>query len=138
MTTIRVSCVPENPSGITLKPRAVDGSGHTIHFADGTQTDADPIIWATGHESDYSWIELPILDDRGRARHRRGVTDQPGLYFLGLQWQYTRSSALLGFVREDADYIARRVVAGRRPNEPPKRPPVKQGRWRLDGAVNED
>jgi len=100
--------------GITLKPRAVDASGRTVRFADGTEADADAIIWATGYESDYSWIELPILDERGRVRHRRGVTDQPGLYFLGLQWQHTRGSALLGFVSEDARHIAQRVVAGKR------------------------
>ena len=96
--------------GIALKPRAVDASGRTVRFADGTRTDADAIVWATGYRSDYSWIRLPVVDDSGHARHRRGVTDQPGLYFLGLQWQHTRGSALLGFVSEDAHYIAEQVV----------------------------
>ena len=41
--------------------------------------------------------------------HRRGVTDVPGLYFLGLSWQHTRGSALLGFVRDDAAYLASRI-----------------------------
>ena len=100
--------------GIALKPRVVTASGRTLGFADGTEIDADGIVWATGYESEYSWIELPILDDRGRVLHRRGVTDHPGLYFLGLQWQYTRGSALLGLVSDDADYIARRVDGHRR------------------------
>jgi putative flavoprotein involved in K+ transport len=104
--------------GITLKPRAVDASGRTVRFADGTKTDADAIIWATGYQSDYSWIRLAVVDDGGRVRHRRGVTDQPGLYFLGLQWQYTRGSALLGFVSDDANYIAQRVEARRRAKQP--------------------
>ena len=104
--------------GITLKPRAVDASGRSVGFADGTETDADAIIWATGYESDYSWIRLPVVDEEGRVRHRRGVTDHPGLYFLGLQWQYTRGSALLGFVSEDATYIAERVVAHGRATKP--------------------
>jgi putative flavoprotein involved in K+ transport len=97
--------------GIALKPRAVDASGRTVGFADGTTTDADAIIWATGYRSDYSWIRLAVADDRGRIRHRRGVTDHPGLYFLGLQWQYTRGSALLGFVSGDASHIAQQVMA---------------------------
>jgi putative flavoprotein involved in K+ transport len=42
--------------------------------------------------------------------HRRGVTDVPGLYFLGLSWQYTRGSALLGFVADDAAYLADRIT----------------------------
>ena len=46
----------------------------------------------------------------GRVVHRRGVTDVPGLYFLGLSWQYTRGSALLGFVADDAAYLAERVA----------------------------
>ena len=104
--------------GITLKPRAVDASGPSVRFADGTETDANTIIWATGYESDYSWIRLPVVDQAGRVRHRRGVTDHPGLYFLGLQWQYTRGSALLGFVSEDATYIAERVVARGRATQP--------------------
>ena len=42
----------------------------------------------------------------GQVAHRRGVTDVPGLYFLGLSWQHTRGSALLGFVHDDAAYLA--------------------------------
>jgi len=97
--------------GVTLKPRAVGASGHIVRFADGTESEAEAIIWATGYRSDYSWIKLPVLDERGRPRHRRGVTDQTGLYFLGLQWQYTRGSALLGFVSDDARYIAHQITA---------------------------
>lgn len=97
--------------GITLRPRAVDVSDRTVRFADGTETDADAIIWATGYQPDYSWINLPVIDADGRVRHRRGVTDRPGLYFLGLFWQYTRGSALLGLVADDARYISEQVVA---------------------------
>jgi putative flavoprotein involved in K+ transport len=50
-----------------------------------------------------------VTDGEGRLRHRRGVTDVPGLYFLGLSWQHTRGSALLGFVEDDARFIAGRV-----------------------------
>ena len=68
-------------------------------------------MWATGYRPDHSWIDLDLTDDSGRLRHRRGVTDIPGLYFLGLTWQHTRGSALLGFVKDDAEFIAGRVEA---------------------------
>ncbi len=97
--------------GIILKPRAVTATGSTVRFADGTETETGAIIWATGYQPDYSWINLPVFDERGRPRHGRGVTDQPGLFFLGLQWQFTRGSALLGFVSDDARYIAQRITS---------------------------
>ena len=59
----------------------------------------------------------PIADEQGRLRHRRGVTDQPGLYFLGLQWQHTRGSALLGLGSDDARYIAQHITANRKASQ---------------------
>ena len=60
-------------------------------------------------EADHAWIELPIFDEAGRVRHRRGVTDIPGLMFVGLTLQHTRGSALIGWVTHDAEYIAERI-----------------------------
>jgi putative flavoprotein involved in K+ transport len=97
--------------GVEVKPRVVDASGRSVTFADGSELEVDAVIWATGYRPDYSWIELPVLDDDGRLRHRRGVTDVPGLYFLGLTWQHTRGSALLGWVKDDAEFIAERIAA---------------------------
>jgi putative flavoprotein involved in K+ transport len=68
------------------------------------------VLWATGYRPDYSWIKRPIFDEDGRVRHRRGVTDVPGLYFLGLTWQHTRGSALIGWVKDDAEFIAERFA----------------------------
>jgi putative flavoprotein involved in K+ transport len=51
-------------------------------------------------------VQLPVFDADGRLLHRRGVTAAPGLYFLGMPWQHTRGSALLGWVKDDAQYIA--------------------------------
>jgi putative flavoprotein involved in K+ transport len=101
-----------SPAGASLrgKPRGVDASGRTVRFADGSELDVDAVIWATGYRPDYSWIELPVVDERGRARHRRGVTDVAGLYFLGLTWQHTRGSALLGWVKDDAEFIADQIA----------------------------
>jgi putative flavoprotein involved in K+ transport len=68
------------------------------------------VIWATGFTLDHSLVEAPVFDDAGRVMHRRGVTSAPGLYFLGLPWQHTRGSALLGWVKDDAAFIAQRVA----------------------------
>ena len=97
-----------------LRPRAVDADARRVSFEDGSGLEVDGVIWATGYRPDYSWIRLPVLDEAGRLQHRRGVTDVPGLYFLGLTWQHTRGSALLGWVREDAEHIAGRMAEERR------------------------
>jgi putative flavoprotein involved in K+ transport len=97
--------------GVVLRPRAVGGSGRTVRFADGTQLDVAAVVWATGYRPDHSWIGLDIADGNGRLRHGRGVSAIRGLYFLGLTWQHTRGSALLGFVKDDAAFIARRIEA---------------------------
>ncbi len=94
--------------GVELKPRLVDAEGRRVRFEDGSELEVDAVIWATGYRPDYSWIKLPIFDEDGRLRHRRGVTDVPGLYFLGLTWQHTRGSALIGFIKDDAEFIAER------------------------------
>jgi putative flavoprotein involved in K+ transport len=92
--------------GVEVKPRVVDADGRRVRFEDGSELEVDAVIWATGYRPDYAWIKLPILDEAGRLRHGRGVTDMPGLYFLGLTWQHTRGSALIGWVKDDAQYIA--------------------------------
>jgi hypothetical protein len=67
---------------LQFRPQLQDGEGRAARFADG------------------------------RVVHRRGVTDVPGLYFLGLSWQHTRGSALLGFVKDDTAYLADRIAEG--------------------------
>src|SRR5207247_7847231 len=90
----------------------------TVRFADGSSLDAGIVIWTTGYRPDYSWIHIPGVAGDGHLIHRRGVTDVPGLYFLGLPWQHRRGSALLGFVHEDAAYLAGRVTS-RAPSRQP-------------------
>ena len=68
------------------------------------------MVWATGYRPDYSWIDVPGVLRDGRVVHTRGVTEVPGLYFLGLPWQHTRGSALLGFVADDAAHVAAHVA----------------------------
>ena len=98
-------------AGVRFRPRLVDAEGHMVRFADGATLEVRTVIWSTGFRSDYSWIHVPGVFTDGRVAHRRGVTDVPGLYFLGLSWQYTRGSALLGFVHDDAAYLADRIAA---------------------------
>ena len=114
--------------GVQLKPRLVDAEGRRVRFADGSELEVDAVIWATGYRSDYSWIELPILGEDGRVRHRRGVTDVPGLYFLGLTWQHTRGSALIGLVKDDAEFIAEQDRQYQREDEPRTPAAVGAGR----------
>jgi putative flavoprotein involved in K+ transport len=95
--------------GVQLHGRAVDAAGSAVTFEDGTKLAVGAVIWATGFRIDHSWIHLPLFDHDGRLVHRRGVTDAPGLYFLGLSWQHTRGSALLGWVKDDAEYIAQQI-----------------------------
>ncbi len=69
------------------------------------------VIWATGYGFDFGWIELPIFDPAGAPLHRHGVTDVPGLYFLGLQWLSRMSSSFLSGVGDDAARLADHIVA---------------------------
>src|SRR4051794_18859924 len=94
--------------GIRLRPRATGAHGTSVTFADGTELTVEAVVWATGFRLDHSFVRMPVFDDRGNVEHRRGVVDVPGLYFLGLPWLHTRGSALLGWVKDDARFIAER------------------------------
>jgi putative flavoprotein involved in K+ transport len=99
--------------GVQLHKRTIDAAGSAVSFGDGTRLDVGSVVWATGFRVDHSFIEVPVFDADGRAVHRRGVTASPGLYFLGLSWQHTRGSALLGWVKDDAEFIADQIDAVR-------------------------
>jgi putative flavoprotein involved in K+ transport len=96
--------------GVTLLPRAVSAIGSTVALADGTTTVVDAVVWATGFRADFGWLGVPEAVDHGAPVHVRGVSPVPGLFFLGLPWQHTRGSALLGFVGEDAAWLADRLT----------------------------
>jgi putative flavoprotein involved in K+ transport len=97
--------------GIQMRPRATGARASAVTFADGSELAVDGVVWATGFRLDHSFVQLPVFDDGGRVRHWRGVAEVPGLYFLGLLWQHTRGSALLGWVKDDAQFIAERIDA---------------------------
>jgi putative flavoprotein involved in K+ transport len=77
------------------------------------------IVWATGFHTDFSWVKLPVLDERGRVQHRRGVTNTPGIYFLGLPWLHTWGSGRFSGVKTDAEYLLDHITALSEPAPPP-------------------
>ena len=97
--------------GVTLRPRATGGSGTEIGFEDGTELSVSAVVWATGFRLDHSFVDAPVFGEDGSVAHRRGVTEAPGLYFLGLPWLHTRGSALLGWVKDDAEHLADQIRA---------------------------
>jgi putative flavoprotein involved in K+ transport len=117
-----------------VRPRAAGADGRTVRFADGSELEVDAVIWATGYRPEHSWIELPVHGDDGRLEHRRGVSNVPGLYFLGLPWQHTRGSALLGFIADDAAYIADRIDGTREPSAGRNTDPAPQTAGATEGA----
>jgi len=110
--------------GIRMRPRATAAHGSTVTFADGSEIAVDAVVWATGFRLDHSFVEVAAFDARGQVEHQRGVTEVPGLYFLGLPWQHTRGSALLGWVKDDAEFIAQRVGAFARSHATASAPPT--------------
>ena len=96
--------------GIHLHGRAEHAHGRHVTFADGARVEPAAVIWATGFALDHTLVKAKVFDDTGRVVHRRGLTAAPGLYFLGLPWQHTRGSALLGWVKDDAAFIAQRIA----------------------------
>jgi putative flavoprotein involved in K+ transport len=97
--------------GIRLHGRTTAAERDAVRFDDGTTLRPRTVIWATGFTRDHGWIDVPVFDDTGAPVHARGVTAAPGLYFLGLPWQHTRGSALLGWVKDDAEHVVGRIAA---------------------------
>ncbi len=69
------------------------------------------VIWCTGFDADWSWVKVAVFDEHGRPRHRRGVTDVPGLYFIGLPWLATRKSGIIYGVADDAARITQHIAS---------------------------
>ncbi len=92
------------------KVTGVSDDGRPV-LADGRVLDVANVIWATGFQPDFSWIDAPITGDDGWPREYRGVVDEvPGLYFCGLSFQYAFSSMVLPGVGRDAAYVAHRIA----------------------------
>jgi putative flavoprotein involved in K+ transport len=106
---IRISTTDIREAGIEWMPRTEGVTDGTPRLDDGRVLDVTAVVWATGFHPDYTWIEVPgvTLNENGYPIHDRGVIDgEPGLYVLGLPYQYTPVSALIRGVGTDARYIA--------------------------------
>jgi putative flavoprotein involved in K+ transport len=67
------------------------------------------IIWATGFAVDYSWLKVDACDEAGKPKHHRGISAEPGVYFLGLPWQSRRGSSFIWGVWHDARFLADQI-----------------------------
>jgi putative flavoprotein involved in K+ transport len=92
-----------------LAGRAVAANGSGVRTAEGATVPARSIVWATGYRPKYDWLRIPVFGPDRRPLHDRGETAVPGLFFIGLPWQHTRGSALIGWVSRDAAHVAGRI-----------------------------
>jgi putative flavoprotein involved in K+ transport len=76
------------------------------------------VVWTTGYRPNYDWIDFPILDDMGLPKTQRGVSEVPGLYFLGLLWQHDQASATLFGPTVDGRHVAKSMGLTLRDPEP--------------------
>lgn len=72
------------------------------------------IIWATGFTQDFGWLQVNAFDASGKPRHQRGVSVEPGVYFLGLPWQTRRGSSFIWGVWHDAAHVAEHIAIQRK------------------------
>ena len=92
-----------DPACVTNPLRELD------HAAGGVTS----IIWATGYSTEFGWLKVDAFDENGRPRHQRGVSSEPGIYFLGLPWLSRRGSSFIWGVWHDAKYIADHIALQR-------------------------
>ena len=105
--------LPEEPDAhkIDPNPKCVTHPILELNLAaDGITS----IIRATGYTADYSWLKVDALDENGKPRHQRGISAEPGIYFLGLPWQSRRASSFIWGVWHDARYIAEHIATQRK------------------------
>ncbi|HMB76350.1 MAG TPA: FAD-dependent oxidoreductase, partial [Kiloniellaceae bacterium] len=72
------------------------------------------IVWATGFATDFSWLQVGAFDASGRPKHQRGISAEPGVYFLGLPWLSRRGSSFIWGVWHDAKFIADHIATQRK------------------------
>jgi putative flavoprotein involved in K+ transport len=99
-------------AGVERVGRVVGVHDGLPQLDDGRTLDVTNVIWCTGFRHDYPWIDLPAFDEEGTPLHRRGVsTAVPGLYFMGLPFQFALASASFWGVARDAAYVAKQLAS---------------------------
>jgi putative flavoprotein involved in K+ transport len=110
-TLVRVKLKDLAAAGVEQVPRTVGIEDGRPALEDGRVLDVSNVIWCTGFKEEFRWIDLPIFDENKRPLHERGVVvGEPGLYFVGLPFQYALSSDVLPGVGRDAEYIAKHIA----------------------------
>jgi putative flavoprotein involved in K+ transport len=104
--------LPQEPDARTLGPNPQCVTDPVLEI-DLVASGVTTIIWATGFSVDYSWLHVDAFDENGRPRHRRGVSSEPGVYFLGLPWLSRRGSSFIWGVWHDAAFLADHMVTQR-------------------------
>jgi putative flavoprotein involved in K+ transport len=104
--------LPEEPEARVLGPLP-DSVTDPLLELDLADAGVNAIIWATGFATDYSWLQVDALDERGKPKHRRGVSSEPGVYFLGLPWLSRRGSSFIWGVWHDAKHLADHITTQR-------------------------
>ncbi|MBD0682801.1 flavin-containing monooxygenase [Pseudomonas sp. PSB11] len=104
--------LPEEPEARHTFPEP-DCVTQPILELDLAKAGVTSIIWATGFAVDYSWLKVDAFDDNGKPQHQRGVSSEPGVYFLGLPWQSRRGSSFIWGVWHDAKYVADHIAIQR-------------------------
>jgi putative flavoprotein involved in K+ transport len=79
-----------------------------------TTSGVTSVIWATGYSLDFAWLKVAAFDERGKPKHQRGISSEPGVYFLGLPWLSRRGSAFIWGVWHDARHIAEHIATQRK------------------------
>lgn len=103
-------------AGVERVPRTTGVRDGDPILEDGRLLEVANVVWCTGFVPDFSWIDLPVFGESGYPAHDRGIVESaPGLYFMGLPFQYSLSSGLVGGVGRDADHIVRHIESRRRP-----------------------
>ncbi|MFE3176399.1 flavin-containing monooxygenase [Amycolatopsis sp. NPDC059090] len=104
--------LPEEPSARELGPDPACVTDPVLEL-DLAAAGVTSIVWATGFAVDYSWLQADAFDENGRPKHRRGVSVEPGVYFLGLPWLARRGSSFIWGVWHDAKFVADHVAIQR-------------------------
>jgi putative flavoprotein involved in K+ transport len=111
---IRVKPVDLDAAGVKRLPKVVGTKDGLPLLEDGRTVDARNVIWSTGYQPAFSWIDLPIFDEHGEPDHHAGVVARaPGLYFVGLHYLYSLSSGMVQGMPRDAERIVRAALARR-------------------------
>ena len=98
-------------AGIERVPRTIGARDGLPVLEDGRTLDVDNVIWCTGFTPGFSWIDLPVMGERGPQHERGVVTSSPGLYFVGLSFLYAASSSMVHGVGRDAEYVVEAIQA---------------------------